>query len=110
MISIHFSKCVPAHILHQYSDEMAKKSEDAVIEALLKDETQYSDMIDIMKFMQDCLGKDFPEDGRVLSMGDLVNDKLVLRGTLWMATHHEKDFNCWSHSVQIGTFNCAYCV
>ena len=29
-------------------------------------------MIDIMKFMQDCLGEDFLEDGRVLSMGDLV--------------------------------------
>ena len=63
-----FSKCVPAHILHQYSDEMAKKSEDAVIEVLFKDETRHSDMIYIMYFMQDCLGKDFPEDGRVLSI------------------------------------------
>ena len=58
-----FSKCVPVHIPHQYSKEMAMKSEDAVIEVLLKDETQHSDMIDIMNFMQDCLGKNFPEDG-----------------------------------------------
>ena len=48
------------------------KSEDAVIEVFLKDENRHSDMIDIMNFMQDCLGKDFPEDGRVLSIGDLV--------------------------------------
>ena len=67
-----FSKCVPAHIPHEYSKEMAMKSEDAVIEVLLKDENRHSDMIDIMNFMQDCLGKDFPEDGRVLSIGDLV--------------------------------------
>lgn len=55
-----FSKCVPAHIPHEYSTEMAMKSEYAVIEVLLKDETRHSDMIDIMNFMQDCLGKGFP--------------------------------------------------
>ena len=32
------SKCVPEHIPHEYSKEMAIKSEDAVIEVLLKDE------------------------------------------------------------------------
>ena len=69
---IPLAKSVPAHLLHKYSGEMAKKSEDAVIEVLLKDETRHSDMIDIMSFTQDCLGKDFPENERVLSMGDLV--------------------------------------
>ena len=67
-----FSKSVPAHIPHKYSQEMGKKSEDAVIDVLLKDETRHSDMIDIMGYMQDCLGKDFPESERILSFGDLV--------------------------------------
>jgi hypothetical protein len=56
-----FSKCVPAHIPHQYSKETAMKSEDAVNEVLLKDETRHSVIIDIMNFMQDCLGKDLDE-------------------------------------------------
>ena len=33
---------------------MAVKSEYAVIEVLLKDETQHSNMTDIMNFKQDC--------------------------------------------------------
>ena len=57
---IPLAKSVPAHILHKYSGEMAKKSEDAVIEVLLKDETRHSDIIDIMSFTQDCLGKTSP--------------------------------------------------
>jgi hypothetical protein len=67
-----YSKCVPEHILHKYSDIMADKSEHAVIDVLLKDETKHSDMTDIMTFMQDTLGKEFPDDERVLSMGDLL--------------------------------------
>ena len=35
------SKSVPAHIPHKFSKEMEKKSEDAVIDVLLKDETRH---------------------------------------------------------------------
>lgn len=66
---------MPQHIIHQYSQEMAIKTEDAVIDILLKDKTRHTDMIEIMQFMQDSLGEDFSDHERVLSMGDLFTCK-----------------------------------
>ena len=67
-----YAKFVPDHIIHKYSQQMATKSEVSVIDVLLKDETRHADMIEIMHFMQESLGNEFPNDKQVLSMGDLV--------------------------------------
>ena len=64
------SKVVPAHITHQYSEEMAKKSDVIVLDVLIKNETRNADMLEIMQAMQGYLGEDFPLDQRVLSGGD----------------------------------------
>lgn len=65
-----FSKAVPQHIPHKYSEAMKKKSEVIVLDVLMKNEASRSDMIDIMRCMQDYLGEDYPSEGRVLSGGD----------------------------------------
>ena len=64
------SKVVPAHITHQYSEEMAKKSDVVILDVLMKNEAKHADMLDIMHAMQSYLGEDFPPDQRVLSGGD----------------------------------------
>ena len=64
------SKSVPQHIQHKYSAEMGKKSEVIVLDVLMKNESSRSDMIDIMKCMQDYLGKEYPSERRVPSGGD----------------------------------------
>ena len=65
-----FSKVVPKHIRHDHSDEMAKKSDVAVIDVLHKNETCSKDMHEIMLRLQSYLGDDF--SGTVLSGGDQV--------------------------------------
>lgn len=65
-----FSKVVSKHIRHGYSAEMSKKSDVAVLDALLKNEAKHKDMLDIMSTLQDYLGEDYPDDKPVLSGGD----------------------------------------
>ena len=67
-----FSKVVTKHIRHVYSKEMSGKSEVYVLDILMKNETTRKDMIDIMKTIQDYLGKDYNEDRRVACGGDHV--------------------------------------
>ena len=64
------SKSVPEHIEHKYSTEMAKKSETVILDVLMKNEACRTDMIDIMKSMQDYVGKDYPTDRCIPSGGD----------------------------------------
>lgn len=64
------SKVVPKHILHKYSKEMSSKSEVIMLDVLMKNETKHSDMIDIMKRMQEYLGQDYHTRRRVPSGGD----------------------------------------
>lgn len=64
------SKAVPKHIIHQYSSEMALRSDVVVVDVLMKNEAKHSDMIDIMNQMQDYLGSSYPNDRRLLSGGD----------------------------------------
>lgn len=64
------SEVIPAHISHQYSEEMAQKSEVVVLDILMKNETKNADMLDIMQSMQGYLGTNFPPNQKVLSGGD----------------------------------------
>ena len=64
------AKFVPKHILHQYSREMSMKSEVFTLDILMKNEAKHDDMIDIMRTLQDYLGKDYNEERRVLCGGD----------------------------------------
>ena len=64
------SRSVPQHIAHQYTEQMSRRSEVAVLDVLLKNEACHSDMVDIMKTMQGYLGSDYPSDKRVASGGD----------------------------------------
>ena len=66
------AKAVPMHIRHKYSTEMSRKSEDVVLDVLMKNEAKHKDMLDIMKALQDYLGKEYPEDRKVVSGGDLM--------------------------------------
>ena len=61
---------VPKHIKHKYSKQMAEKSEVAVLDVLMKNETKHKDMVEIMSVMQDYLGDDYPQERRVASGGD----------------------------------------
>ena len=61
---------VPKHICHKYSVQMAQKSDVAVIDVLMKNETDGKDMLDIMETMHGYLGKDYHADHCVLSGGD----------------------------------------
>ena len=61
---------MPTHITHQYSAEMAKKSEIIVLDVFMKNEAKNADMLDIMQAMQGYLGENFPSDQRVLSGSD----------------------------------------
>lgn len=65
-----FAKAVPQHTQHQYSAEMAKKSEVIVLDVLMKNEACRGDMIDIMHCMQNYLGTEYPSEKKVLSGGD----------------------------------------
>ena len=63
-------RVVPVHITHQYSEEIAKKSDVIVLDVLMKNEAINADMPEIMQVMQGYLGEDFPPDQRVVSGGD----------------------------------------
>lgn len=65
-----FRRMIPEHIPHRYSLAMAKKSEVVVIDVLYKNEACHQDMLDIMKYQQSFLGKNF--SGSVPSGGDLL--------------------------------------
>ena len=64
------AKYVPEHIKHKYSDAMAEKSDVVVLDVLMKNEAYGPDMIDIMRSLQDYLGKEFPTSQKVASGGD----------------------------------------
>ena len=66
----HLSGVVPNHILHDYSNAMAEKSDTYFLDVLTKNEAKHADMVEIMQSMQGSLGEDFPSDKRVLSGGD----------------------------------------
>ena len=62
----HLAKVTQKHILHEYSREMAQKSEDV----MMKNEAKHSDMIDIMRELQGYLGKEYDSERRVVCGGD----------------------------------------
>ena len=64
------SRSVPQHISHQYTEEMSRRSDVAVLDILMKNEACHSDMIDIMKTMHSYLGSDYLSHRRVASGGD----------------------------------------
>lgn len=64
------SKCIPKHILHKYSNQMACKSEVVVLDVLMKNESKHTDMLDIMLKMQEYLGPNYSAERRVASGGD----------------------------------------
>lgn len=53
-------KSVPQHIQHKYSMEMGKKSEVIVLDVLMNDEANRSDMIDIIKCMRTTSARNTP--------------------------------------------------
>ena len=63
-------KSVVKHIPHEYSSEMARKSEGIVLDVLHKNETKGSDMIDIMREMAGYLGTSYTRTA--LTGGDHV--------------------------------------
>ena len=63
-------RLVPQHIYHKYSLKMSERSEVVVLDVLYKNEACHQDMLDIMKYQQKYLGKDF--SGCVPSGGDLL--------------------------------------
>ena len=65
-----FSSVVTAHITHQYSKQMAQKSDVHVIDVLLKNEAKHSDMIDILLHQHSFITDDFPDGHKLLSGGD----------------------------------------
>ena len=81
-----FSNAVLSHIPHEYSDQMACKSEAVVV--VPKNEAKHSDMIDIMNILHEYLGDVLPSDRKVLSGGDqLTCERQVC------AQHHMMDGN-----------------
>ena len=67
---VPLAKVVPKHTLHQYSSEMATKSEVYTLDVLMKNEAKHDDMIDIMRTLQGYLGEGYSEDRRVVCGGD----------------------------------------
>lgn len=65
-----FSKIVPKHILHRYSQEMACKSEVFALDALMKNECVHRDMVDILQAYDEYLGEGYTR--RVVSGGDYL--------------------------------------
>ena len=64
------SKSVPKHIKHKYSQQMSTKSEVVVLDVLMKNEATSAGMLEIMKAMQEYLGKEYPPEKKVASGGD----------------------------------------
>ena len=67
---VPFAKIVPKHILHQYSREMAQKSEVFALDVLMKNEAKHKDMIDILKKYHENLGEGYDEHRRIVCGGD----------------------------------------
>lgn len=65
-----FAKVVPKHILHRYSKEMACKSKVYTLDVMMKNEAKHDEMIDIMRTLQNYLGKDYSEERKVACGGD----------------------------------------
>ena len=63
----HLAKVTPKHILHEYSREMAQKSEVYLLDVMMKNEAKHSDMIDIMRELQ---GYEYDSERRVVCGGD----------------------------------------
>ena len=100
-----FAKVVPQHIQHQYSAEMAKKSEVIVLDVLMKNEACRGDMIDIMHCMQNYLGSKYPNKKKVLSgvTNSLVNGRLEPKDIQWMVIQLLTGLAFWSLLLKIGT-------
>lgn len=62
------AKIVPKHILHDYSKEMAQKSEVYALDVLMKNEAKHDDMISIMRTLQGYLGDNYC-DQRIVACG-----------------------------------------
>jgi len=69
------SKVLPAHIHHNFSVQMAQKSEVFFLDVLMKNEANHSDMLDIMKVEKRYLGENSPIGEKVLSGGDQLTCK-----------------------------------
>ena len=67
-----FSKVVPKHILYRYSREMALKSDVFPLDALMNNECEHRDMVDILQAYHDYLGEGFDETRKVRSGGDYL--------------------------------------
>ena len=65
-----FKKVIPKHIMHRYSLLMAEKSEVAVLDVLYKNEVCHQDMLEIMKYIINYLGKEYRR--KAISGGDLL--------------------------------------
>ena len=79
------SKQVPAHISHEHSESMALKSEVFFVNVLMKNEAVHTDMVDIMVYMQDLLGKDVPSTCKVLSGDQLTCERQPMLSDIgWM--------------------------
>ena len=64
------SQVVASHIPHNYSKEMAAKTDSRVLDVLPKNEAKHSDMLEIMTTLQGYLGAEFPTTKAVVSGGD----------------------------------------
>lgn len=87
---------VPKHILHRYSKKMSEKSEVVVLDILMKNEIEHSDMLDIMAVMHGYLGENYPRDRRVASGGDHLTCERQIG-----AQRHMMDGNTQSERMDI---------
>ena len=77
------SNVITKHIEHKFSKEMAKKSSTTILDVLQKSESDSSEMIEIMRYMQKLVAG---HAERVLSGGDLVTTERQVA-----AQHHVID-------------------
>ena len=69
-----FSTAVLTHIPHAHSEQMAGKSDTAVLDVhvFAKNEAKHSNMIEIMKILQGYLGEALSTHQKVISGGDQI--------------------------------------
>ena len=97
-------RLVPQHIYHKYSLKMSERSEVVVLDVLYKNEACHQDMLDIMKYQQQYLGKDF--SGCVPSRGDLLTCEQQRCARRVMDSDTKED-HLELQSLKIGTHSCA---
>ena len=104
------SKSITKHIPHKYLKHMSSKSEVAVLDVLMKNETKHSDMLDIMHMMQGYLEKNYPLERKVAS-GD---DQLTCERQI-CSQHHMMDGDTPEEQLQlletqIEDWHCLVCI